>query len=651
MAFVLPLPFPPQSNGFWMRSHHSPTHPHAPIFTMRLINVNSENVVEFLGDRIPRYAILSHTWGCEEVSFQDVQAGKASWKAGYAKIKHTCGQAKKDGFEWAWIDTCCVDKTSSAELSEAINSMYEWYAQSAVCYVFLEDVDILEDEDWEENPWQDRSEYFRNARWCTRGWTLQEVIAPDRVKFFDLSWKSIGPKRHLAEGISLHTQIPAELLRGTKQLQHYCAAQKMSWAASRTCTRVEDRAYSLMGLFGVNMPLLYGEGHRAFQRLQEEILKENDDQTILAWTVPASSTRAWNIESVFAQSPADFAAGHSMEGNVFDPGAPSTVTNRGLQISLPLVPRKYGLHSHLYIQNPECSVFEASLSASIHYETRKYLVRMVLIRTPQNSHWHARSANRYSRLATPDLIIAPLEDSEMSDLLSASLKPVYINTKPSGDEVARFGLGGIHLQDLPLAEEWCRQDPRRKTISNSDFGFFVRDIKLSTYNRVGGSLIESGCNLTWSTTFGCVLIQPDLFLANSVQLAQFEVSSTTLSETSFLISFGFNRSCLYFDVKCPGPHYPFNDSKIEHALLWVLHGDPRAVEWGSGTYGEIVSRRQCLKDVDVVATLLLEDPTTRDGEAAGNRTHFIITTRISPCGAADQCSRERRGEKRKAFPA
>ncbi|KAF3054854.1 Vegetative incompatibility protein HET-E-1 [Daldinia childiae] len=110
---------------------------------MRLLDVDTLELHEFMGGNIPKYqyAILSHTWAEEEVSLQDLQAGRGPSKQGYEKIVLTCKQAKQHGCKWAWVDTCCIDKTSSAELSEAINSMYQWYEECAVCYAYLIDVD------------------------------------------------------------------------------------------------------------------------------------------------------------------------------------------------------------------------------------------------------------------------------------------------------------------------------------------------------------------------------------------------------------------------------------------------------------------------------------------------------------------------------
>ncbi|KAK3934665.1 heterokaryon incompatibility protein-domain-containing protein, partial [Diplogelasinospora grovesii] len=273
---------------------------------MRLINAITLTMHTF-GGRPPPYAILSHTWGQEEVSFQDFQLGPEHFGRlrGYAKIEGCCRQARKDGYEWVWVDTCCIDKSSSAELSEAINSMYKWYQGSDVCYVYLADMPRLK--------WNTEQRNFLTCRWFTRGWTLQELIAPRHVDFYAEDWSRIGTRLSLAKPIHYRTGIPVEVLRG-KPPSACLACQKMSWAAHRETSRKEDMAYCLMGIFEVNMPLLYGEGgDEAFRRLQEEILKRSEDLSLLAWSSahfpnddPEVEMQRSSKNSFLAASPADF---------------------------------------------------------------------------------------------------------------------------------------------------------------------------------------------------------------------------------------------------------------------------------------------------------------------------------------------------------
>jgi heterokaryon incompatibility protein (HET) len=226
-------------------------------------------------DMIPRYAILSHTWGAdtEEVSFKDIMDGTGKRKPGYDKIRFCGEQAGRDGLQYFWIDTCCIDKSSSAELQEAINSMFRWYRDAAKCYVYLADVSrpaLGTDVKPSQLPWELS---FRKSRWFTRGWTLQELVAPAAVEFFSEEGKQLGNKESLERHIHEVTGIPVKALRGSP-LSDFSIPERMLWAEKRETTRKEDKVYSLLGIFDVHMPLIYGEGREnAFKRLREEMDK------------------------------------------------------------------------------------------------------------------------------------------------------------------------------------------------------------------------------------------------------------------------------------------------------------------------------------------------------------------------------------------
>ena len=197
------------------------------------------------------------------------------------KIRNFLIRAEQDGYDWAWADTCCIDKTSSAELTEAINSMFQYYALSEICYVYLFDVPtedpmIIHDQSIERSR-------FISSQWHKRGWTLQELLAPRNVRFMSRDWTPLGNKYELADVLEGVTDIPASVFRLEEDFTTMSVATRMSWAASRRTTRVEDEAYCLLGIFGVNMPMIYGEGKNAFYRLQEEIMKSSVDSTLLAW--------------------------------------------------------------------------------------------------------------------------------------------------------------------------------------------------------------------------------------------------------------------------------------------------------------------------------------------------------------------------------
>lgn len=224
-------------------------------------------MTRFTGPNTPPYAILSHTWGAdeEEVTFADIANGKGADKSGYEKIRRCGDQASRDGLDYFWVDCCCIDQKSSAELSEAINSMYAWYHNAQVCYAFIGD--------YEHGPHEARPLATFSGRWFTRGWTLQELIAPPRVEFYDRNWRSFGTKESLSHRLQELTGIDANILKALTSIKQSSVAQRMSWLANRKTTRPEDMAYCMLGIFDVNLPLLYGEGGKAFLRLQEEIIR------------------------------------------------------------------------------------------------------------------------------------------------------------------------------------------------------------------------------------------------------------------------------------------------------------------------------------------------------------------------------------------
>ncbi|KIX04490.1 uncharacterized protein Z518_05360 [Rhinocladiella mackenziei CBS 650.93] len=285
---------------------------------MRLIHTTTLDFHEFFSD-IPEYAILSHTWGEDEVSFQNMSSPDRSQKKGYSKIVQTCDLACQNGIEYAWVDTCCINKTSSAELTESINSMFQWYQDAVVCYAFLDDL----------SPQVTVEQGLSSCRWLTRGWTLQELLAPKSLIFFDSERNKRGTKLEYADIISKATGIPKDVILGETPLTDCSVAQKMSWAASRKTTRSEDGAYCLLGIFDVNMPLIYGEGRKAFRRLQEEIIKHRSDLTVLAWDCKPNEGKAVRL---FAKSASAFANSSHIQP-FSDDFENFSVTNKGLLVS------------------------------------------------------------------------------------------------------------------------------------------------------------------------------------------------------------------------------------------------------------------------------------------------------------------------------
>ncbi|KAI4189735.1 MAG: hypothetical protein LQ348_003756 [Seirophora lacunosa] len=278
---------------------------------MRLLHTKTLQFHEFFDAKIPPYAILSHRWGEGEVTFKEIRKGKAQPGPGLTKIKKFCTLAASKGHEWAWIDTCCIDKRSSAELSESINAMYKWYRNARQCFVYLIDFELSAQESRNKREVKDFADMFdldfadrlRRSSWFKRGWTLQELLAPSMfdVYFFDKQWVQIGCLRQFTDVISSITGIQEQFLQNDV-LEKPSVAQRMSWASGRHTSRGEDQAYCLLGLFNVNMPLLYGEGaDNAFRRLQIEIMNRDDDESLFAW----KSNKL--LSGMLAKSPRDFA--------------------------------------------------------------------------------------------------------------------------------------------------------------------------------------------------------------------------------------------------------------------------------------------------------------------------------------------------------
>ncbi|OAQ60523.1 het domain-containing protein [Pochonia chlamydosporia 170] len=298
---------------------------------MRLINVKTLEIEIFAESTVPDYAILSHTWEDEEVSYQDMSQPGASEKQGFRKLQQACRLASEQQLGYVWADTCCIDKTSSAELSEAINSMFHWYRSAVVCFVYLSDLSSL---DHDQGP---NYEDLKSCRWFTRGWTLQELIAPATIQFYDKNWTCVGTKQTLDDPLHLITKIDKNVLQDGRRITQFSVAKKMTWASGRQTTRIEDMAYCLLGILDVNMPLLYGEREKAFQRLQEEIVRSTHDMTIFSWKTEDTSVL---YSGLFATSPSQFIVHPNMEhfsSTANQEQAEFSVTNKGIKLSSRLV--------------------------------------------------------------------------------------------------------------------------------------------------------------------------------------------------------------------------------------------------------------------------------------------------------------------------
>lgn len=275
-----------------------------------------------------RYAILSHVWGPtkDELTYEEMHVAPQDRpkstlaKPGYRKIIETCRIASSHRYRlpYVWCDTCCINKSSSAELSEAINSMFRYYKEARVCFAYLFDVT--------------ESDYsFISSKWFSRGWTLQELIAPRDVVFYNQEWEFRGTKSSLATQITEITGIPDKILKQEMELSEVPVAQRFSWAAERKTTRDEDMAYSLLGIFDINMAMLYGEGSKAFIRLQEQILSQCADDSIFLWNDQFSDQE---LTGLLAPSPKSFRQMRSITPEPTVRPRDFYLTNRGIRLKL-----------------------------------------------------------------------------------------------------------------------------------------------------------------------------------------------------------------------------------------------------------------------------------------------------------------------------
>ncbi|KAF5344921.1 hypothetical protein D9758_011585 [Tetrapyrgos nigripes] len=398
--------------------------------SMRLLNTQTLKLQEFYAD-IPRYAILSHTWE-KEVTFQDIQNLKvAKQKAGTTS-------------SGSGLTHAASNKESSAELSEAINSMYQYYEDAAVCYVYLCDVSI------ELHPRNPKST-FKDSRWFKRGWTLQELVAPRNVVFLDTDWVRIGTRWTLRDVVSAITSVPVEVFEG-RDINTYSVAQRMSWAALRETTRPEDQAYSLMGIFEVSMPPIYGEGGaKAFMRLQQEIIKISDDRSIFAWV--AASSEHYKRRGLLARSPYEF----RMSGEVkaidsYCVGDRSSYSfgNNGLRIHLPLETIDDSGRSD-----------DVVLASLLCQSERDYsFLSFYLQKTNQH---------QYVRCYPDQLVFRPTLQPALSNIQELTVREVPVTRRSRFDtRPSRYGSAVLYHADLlPSARHFLCTDYRPSPVLHS----------------------------------------------------------------------------------------------------------------------------------------------------------------------------------------
>ncbi|KAI1786351.1 HET-domain-containing protein [Ganoderma leucocontextum] len=376
------------------------------------------------------------------------------------KIRDACAVARANGYHYIWIDSCCIDKSSSSELSEAINSMYAWYARADVCYAYLADVPPGDDH-------EAQGSLFRESRWFTRGWTLQELIAPVKVDFLSKDWAPIGSKHALVDLVESVTDINYKALLKLAPLGAFSVAQRLSWAATRETTRREDRAYSLLGIFGINMPTLYGEGDRAFGRLQEQIMQRTPDQSLFAWgrvylgsqlprnpdltTTPTKlyASRWSHHPSPIAMSPDDFHGGGINHGSVRRIRFPASHRHEIEYTSTP-----YGIRTQFQMIPLTHDFPLFPLAALLHHE--------VELEPPEDNQWYlailgCEHAERPGHLLGRVYCIPPSDDTSVKFVY-----PGYISVPSRQGDIQ---LDRVNLFPLsPETVEHCRPYTELKTV-------------------------------------------------------------------------------------------------------------------------------------------------------------------------------------------
>ncbi|KAI0378113.1 HET-domain-containing protein [Hypomontagnella monticulosa] len=379
---------------------------------MWLLNTETHVLEEFSEAQVSSrsYAILSHVWGSEEISFKDFEGNQAGLRSrrGWGKIVRFCDTARKHGLSHAWIDTCCIDKRNSADLTEAINSMYRYYYSAAACFIYLEDVhpSVKQEADSLSSLAAARAqllEAVRATRWISRGWTLQELLAPKRRCFLAADWSEIEDGDDLLGAIEESTGIDMAVLKDRDLISNLCVGERMKWASKRQTTREEDMAYSLMGLFNVNMPVMYGEGPTsAFKRLQREIMQSSFDMTIFAWRGDYSSS------GMLAKSPADFADIPPLGLWAPVSVSPYLMTNVGLSIRLNITNRQQ-IEERQFKKLPQGAILRAALQCDVQTPTGQWEIPMIYLRPVARAHFfvNGKECRAYRRVQCAEWVTLP----------------------------------------------------------------------------------------------------------------------------------------------------------------------------------------------------------------------------------------------------
>lgn len=293
-ASMIPFPSLQATTGISLAHSHlvQDREAYSHHLTMKLLNTRTQQVhqVHQVPLQPPPYATLSYSW----------ETPAESTDLTPARLQRACTQARLLGLEWLWLPSLCIDHASSAEISESINSRFRVFRDSVVCLVYLEHVSVQAGKTTSEVA----GTLLRNSPWLRRIWTLTELIASKELIFFDRDGREFGTKMSLLPELSKATGIDRPVLETADCLSNFSVGRRMSWASDCSYEREEDLAYALIGLFGVSMMILYGEGPLAFLRLQDEISRTTDDASLFCWQ--AEPHTAEGHRGLLAHSPAEF---------------------------------------------------------------------------------------------------------------------------------------------------------------------------------------------------------------------------------------------------------------------------------------------------------------------------------------------------------
>ena len=508
------------------------------------------------------------------------------------KIQKACEVARSEGYEYIWIDSSCINKESSSELSEAINSMYKWYGRADVCFVFLADVPDDDDVYAVDSA-------FRRSRWFRRGWTLQELIAPRRVLFFSSGWTFLGTKFSLVDVIQDVTQIDGDILLHNKSLNEASVAQRMSWASTRETTRIEDQAYSLLGIFAINMPTLYGEGEQAFRRLQEEILKRIPDQSLFAWgdLLPYQSSWAHPIKidtrhfSLLAPSPRMFhgssevvAASDRMKRVFKIPPLEFTQTPYGIRTQVCLVSLKHtSLSSDVSRNSPPSGWFLVVLGCEHSAQRGKLLGKICYLPPTETS---------VQLLYAPDVTFSSgsLSRSDIHPTLFFALSPSDVGS-PTLPQLLSTNVHLPYIEHADSLPQRYRDAETTISLTSSESQVIQILHGLSNprmrFSSLLSDLVQHQVNPNTATTAGCYLILPTSIRA-VLQGCGFTATSSQVpwhaepdrASWSFTLTGG--SITIHIRFKCRTPQASTLSKCLLGAHIWLFESpsnDRHGVGW------------------------------------------------------------------------